>query len=64
MTLPILLKNQKILLIGGGKVALQKAKVLKNNSIDFQLIAKEISKDIKKLNIKYILKEFKIKFFK
>ena len=33
-TLPILLKNPKILLIGGGNVALQKAKVLFENNID------------------------------
>jgi len=30
-TLPILLKNPKILLIGGGKVALQKAKLKGRN---------------------------------
>jgi len=38
-TLPILLKNPKILLIGGGKVALQKAQVLHENNIDFRVIA-------------------------
>ncbi|CAA6807680.1 MAG: Uroporphyrinogen-III methyltransferase (EC [uncultured Sulfurovum sp.] len=38
-TLPILLKNPTILLIGGGKVALQKAQVLHENKIDFRIIA-------------------------
>jgi uroporphyrin-III C-methyltransferase/precorrin-2 dehydrogenase/sirohydrochlorin ferrochelatase len=37
-TLPILLKNPKILLIGGGKVALQKAQVLHENNIDFRIV--------------------------
>ena len=37
-TLPILLKNPQILLIGGGKVALQKAKVLYDNEICFRVI--------------------------
>lgn len=40
-TLPILLKNQKVLLIGGGKVALQKATVLNENEIEFKLISRE-----------------------
>jgi uroporphyrin-III C-methyltransferase/precorrin-2 dehydrogenase/sirohydrochlorin ferrochelatase len=37
-TLPILLKDQSILLIGGGKVALQKAKVLAENEMTFCVI--------------------------
>ncbi|MDM5272757.1 uroporphyrinogen-III C-methyltransferase [Sulfurovum sp. zt1-1] len=41
-TLPILLKEQHILLIGGGKVALQKAEVLAENNISFSIIAKEV----------------------
>ncbi len=39
-TLPILLKNPKILLIGGGNVALQKAQVLKENNIEFRVVTK------------------------
>lgn len=38
-TLPILLKNPQILLLGGGSVAYQKAKVLKENQISFTVIA-------------------------
>jgi uroporphyrin-III C-methyltransferase/precorrin-2 dehydrogenase/sirohydrochlorin ferrochelatase len=38
MSLPILLKNPKILLIGAGNVALQKAKVLHENGIYFKTI--------------------------
>ncbi len=45
-TIPILLKEQKVLLIGAGKVALQKAQVLADNNIDFKIIANEIQKDI------------------
>jgi uroporphyrin-III C-methyltransferase/precorrin-2 dehydrogenase/sirohydrochlorin ferrochelatase len=41
MSLPILLKNPKILLIGAGNVALQKAKVLCENEIQFCTIASE-----------------------
>jgi len=41
MSLPVLLKNPKILLIGAGNVALQKAKVLSENEIQFCTIADE-----------------------
>ena len=45
-TLPILLKNQKILLIGGGNVALQKAKVLFENEIEFRIISDRIKPEL------------------
>jgi len=48
-TLPILLKNQKILLIGGGKVALQKAQVLEHNNIEFKLVSEMFNDEIIKL---------------
>jgi len=38
-TLPITLNSIKVLLIGGGKVAKQKAETLLKNSIDFQVIS-------------------------
>ena len=50
-TLPVLLKNQEILLIGGGPVALQKARVLLKNNIAFTLIAAEICPEIEQLDI-------------
>lgn len=50
-TLPILLKNQEILLLGGGGVALQKARVLVKNNILFTLIAAEICPEIEQLGI-------------
>lgn len=50
-TLPVLLKNQEILLLGGGSVALQKARVLVKNSISFTLVAAEICAEIKQLGI-------------
>ena len=39
VTLPVVLHNPKILLIGGGPVALQKAQVMRRNKIDFDVIA-------------------------
>lgn len=60
-TLPILLKNQKILLIGGGKVALQKAQVLSHNEIDFTIIAKELNDEILFTTSKIVRKPFKLK---
>ncbi|MDM5270608.1 uroporphyrinogen-III C-methyltransferase [Sulfurovum sp. zt1-1] len=60
-TLPILLKDQKVLLIGGGNVALQKAEVLADNEIKFRVISQEINSAIEKLTDKLIQKEFKLK---
>jgi uroporphyrin-III C-methyltransferase/precorrin-2 dehydrogenase/sirohydrochlorin ferrochelatase len=50
-TLPVLLKNQEVLLVGGGSVALQKARVLLKNNIAFTLIAAEICPEIEQLEI-------------
>ena len=50
-TLPVLLKNQEVLLVGGGSVALQKARVLLKNNIVFTLIAAEICPEIEQLEI-------------
>lgn len=60
-TLPILLKNQKILLIGGGNVALQKAKVLHENNIDFRIISKNINDKIQKYSQNITIKKFRCK---
>ncbi len=57
-TLPILLKDPKILLIGGGKVAYQKAKVLKSNNIDFQILSIKVNEEIKALGVNYKIKKF------
>lgn len=59
-TLPILLKKQKILLIGGGTIAYQKAKVLYENNIDFTIITKELNPKIKKLTKKIMKKTFQV----
>lgn len=56
-SLPILLRQPKILLIGGGNVAYEKATVLKKNNIDFFIVAKEILEDMINLNVNYSLKE-------
>ena len=63
-TIPILLKNQKILLIGGGNVALQKAQVLSHNNIDFKIISKTFNKDILQTTLNIQKKEFKLKDIK
>jgi len=63
-TFPILLTNPKILIIGGGNVALQKAIALKNNNINFKIISKKITKDLKKLISKRKKKKFKLKDIK
>ena len=57
-SLPVLLKNPKILLIGGGKVAYQKAKVLTENDIDFILVSLTICDELKALNINCKMKLF------
>jgi len=60
-TLPILLKNKKILLIGGGNVALQKAQVLHENNITFRVVAEEIKEEIFRLCDNVLQKKFKLK---
>jgi len=60
-TLPILLNNQKILLIGGGKVALQKAQVLSHNEIEFSIIAEELCQEILNTTRNISTKSFKLK---
>ncbi len=57
-SLPVLLRNPKILLIGGGKVALQKIKVLLKNNIDFFVIAQEICSELKNYRFHYFEKKF------
>ena len=59
-TLPILLKNPKILLIGGGKVALQKAQVLHENEIDFKIVSDVCLEEIYELCSDIELKKFEI----
>ena len=57
-TLPVLLREPKILVIGGGKVAYQKVKVLTQNKIDFKIISENVCEEIKLLNSNYIEKKF------
>lgn len=57
-TLPIILHNKKILLLGASNVALQKALVLHRNKIEFEVIAKEIDERIKEFTQKLTCKEF------
>lgn len=57
-SLPVLFRNPKILLIGGGKVALQKAKVLLDNEIDFSVVAQTLCDELNTLNTKHKIKSF------
>ena len=57
-SLPVLFRNPQILLIGGGKVAFQKAKVLTDNEIDFSLISLTLCDEFKALEINYKIKQF------
>lgn len=60
-TLPILLTQQPILLLGAGNVALQKAKVLFENNIDFSIISKEVTMEIGQYCAQIQIKKFKRK---
>jgi len=60
-TLPILLTKPHVLLIGAGKVALQKAGVLKYNNISFSIISKTIHPKLKDLCTDIQIKSFKTK---
>ncbi|CAA6799589.1 MAG: Uroporphyrinogen-III methyltransferase (EC [uncultured Sulfurovum sp.] len=59
-TLPILLKNPSILLIGGGNVALQKAQVLHENNIDFCMVAEVCLDEIFSLCSNISVKAFEL----
>jgi len=59
-TLPILLKNPKILLIGGGNVALQKAQVLHENNIDFRIVSDVCLEEIYELCTNITIKAFEL----
>ena len=57
-TLPIVLKNSTILLIGGGKVALQKARVMSDNNINFKVITKNTDENMISLSGGITIKAF------
>ena len=57
-SLPVLLKNPKILLIGGGKIALQKAQVLYNNNIEFIILSEKFIQELSELNCPKFVKLF------
>jgi uroporphyrin-III C-methyltransferase/precorrin-2 dehydrogenase/sirohydrochlorin ferrochelatase len=64
ITLPVLLTNPRFLIIGGGNVALHKAKVLCKNNIPFKLISPDIKKEIFKYTSNIKQKKFKLKYIK
>ncbi len=66
-SLPVLLRDPRILLIGGGPVALQKARVLQDNKINFQIISLNFIKafdDISAIKIQKVFQSNDIKEFK
>ncbi len=56
-SLPVLLTDPRILLLGGGKVAYGKAKVLCENNIEFDIVSREVNEEIIKLGIPFKQKE-------
>lgn len=58
MPISIDVKNKKILLVGGGKVALHKIESLKNYAANILVLAKVVHPEIKQSGIKYIEKEY------
>lgn len=60
MGLPVLLKQSRLLLIGAGNVALQKASVLHSNNIEFTVISDQFCDDIFQYIKEYKQKNFEI----
>ncbi|MFO7830703.1 MAG: uroporphyrinogen-III C-methyltransferase [Desulfuromonadaceae bacterium] len=56
-TLPVLLCNPRILLLGAGSVAAQKARVLLDNQVEFSVIAKNCSSDFRSLKLEFECKD-------
>jgi len=54
-TLPILLVNPRLLLLGGGKVAYQKAAILQDNKISFHVKAIDFSPEFSQITSKKII---------
>ena len=59
-SLPVILKNPRILLIGGGKIALQKARVLTENEIEFSVLSLTVNDEFLEQGIYCTLKKFEI----
>lgn len=57
-TLPIVLKDMKVLLIGGGKVALQKAEVMQRNAVDFECVSSAFIEEFQSINARQTQKDF------
>ena len=55
-TLPVLLKDPRILVIGGGKVALHKVTVLKENQVHFELLARHFKGDFEGLGLQSVIR--------
>ncbi|AFN74106.1 uroporphyrin-III C-methyltransferase [Melioribacter roseus P3M-2] len=60
-SLPVLLRNPKILVIGGGNVAGQKISVLLQNNVDFVAIAEHFREELQNLEFKRLTKSFEKK---
>jgi precorrin-2 dehydrogenase / sirohydrochlorin ferrochelatase len=60
MPIAIDVANKKILLIGGGKVALHKIESLKNYASNIVIIAKKVDEKIKETGYTYIEKEYEV----
>jgi uroporphyrin-III C-methyltransferase/precorrin-2 dehydrogenase/sirohydrochlorin ferrochelatase len=54
-SLPVLLNNPRILLLGGGKVALHKARVLKENQVHFDVLARDFDDSFSSLGLNAVM---------
>lgn len=59
-TLPIVLKDKQILLIGGGPVALQKAQVMQRNLVDFSCVSSAFIEEFEDIKVSKIEKDFEL----
>ncbi len=57
-TLPIVLTKPKVLVVGGGKAALLKARNLINNGLAFRLVATSVSAEIRQLGVEFAERPF------
>lgn len=59
-SLPVLLMNPRVLLVGGGKVAYRRAKVLLENQVEFKVVAERCVPEFNDLDVELVYKQFEV----
>lgn len=59
-SLPVLLMSPRVLLIGGGKVAFRKAKVLLENQVEFRVVTERFVPEFNELDVDLVCKQFEV----